>query len=670
MRYRDAKDMDAYSKTLMESEFYFSPLMILDEDENILLEVTTQNNFVWKTQDLDLTLVPELKDPFIITLPTNKSVNVTISVYDNDGASSTDDFTRDMTNMVPFSSTLAVEEWSEIVLDSPDKEANLTLRYRILECDEHFTGYGCNLCTEGWTEEMCDRCDTDYYPARQCTTFCEADTVRSFCTSLGERMCLENRRGEDCELCMEGWTGELCDSCAYGYYPKGSCSTYCDPVKGNYTCDPTSGQKTCAERKTGANCDRCSIYHFDEECSTFCKTTEYYTCSKGGEKICSDDNASPEDGCIALTVPEKNNSVMITGIVVGSVLLVSLLGNVILVYRLKKNDNQKDLNKQQDNTLVNPLYLPVVVDPAVAGRKEGPSNDQGGKKNESRIRFAEDTDVHVLGSSLDGNDAVYCIDESEDAEAFYSTLDDEGAMFRAGKNEDADANYSTLDDEGAMFSAGKNKATDGDATYSTLDEKDDTFCVAKNKDADATYSSLYREDDMFCVKDTDANYSTLDENDKFNSSPCTTTPAPARYDSNDSVEEDLDELYSTPHKDIGPTLSIPEKKMTPNIPGPPEIPELPDSLTDDHLADDLLSSNVDPFAAAGLDEGSSEEDLDDLYSIPFRNLPACSTFEKKEVLGSLPDKKLSDDPANKDMNAKPEEDDEDDTGSLYSTVNK
>ena len=352
--------MDPEARIGMESEFYFSPLMILDEDENILLEVTTQNDLEWKTQDLDLTLmVLELKEPFNINLPTNKSVNVTISVYDNDGAFSSDDFTRDMTNMVPFSSKQVGEEWSEIVLDSPDKEANLTLRYRILESDEHFTGHGCNLCTERWT-------------------------------------------------------GEQCDSCAYGYYPKGSCSTYCDPVEDDYTCDLTSGEKICAERKTGANCDRCAIYHFGEECLTFCKATEYYTCSEGGKKICLDDNACPEKDC------KKNNTVMITGIVVGSVLLVSLLGNIILVYRLRRNANQKNLNKQQDNTLINPLQ--VVVDPAVAGRKEGPSNDQGGKKNESRIRFGS-------------------IDESEDAEATYSNMDEDKAMLCARKNKDADTIY-------------------------------------------------------------------------------------------------------------------------------------------------------------------------------------------------------------------------------------
>ena len=111
---------------------------------------------------------------------------------------------------------------------------------------------------------------------------------------------------------------------------------------------------------------------------------------------------------------------MITGIVVGSVLLVSLLGNIILVYRLRRNANQKNLNKQQDNTLINPLQ--VVVDPAVAGRKEGPSNDQGGKKNESRIRFGS-------------------IDESEDAEATYSNMDEDKAMLCARKNKDADTIY-------------------------------------------------------------------------------------------------------------------------------------------------------------------------------------------------------------------------------------
>ena len=70
-----------------KSDFFFRPLKVLDEDENILYDIPearTEEQYS-NTQTLDLSRIEVLNNPLEIALPTDKDIYVYISVYDEDG---------------------------------------------------------------------------------------------------------------------------------------------------------------------------------------------------------------------------------------------------------------------------------------------------------------------------------------------------------------------------------------------------------------------------------------------------------------------------------------------------------------------------------------------------------------------------------------------------------
>ena len=158
------------------SDFFFRPVKILDDDENILYDIPEARAKTWfsNTQTLDLSRIEVLKNPLEIALPTDKDVYVYISVYDEEYGE-TDTFTRTMTKMwVRFGSIQVGTGWTKILYFSYDREAKLSFKYRLLECDVHFTGYGCNSCIEGWVGQFCNSCADYYYPEDRCTKYCKA----------------------------------------------------------------------------------------------------------------------------------------------------------------------------------------------------------------------------------------------------------------------------------------------------------------------------------------------------------------------------------------------------------------------------------------------------------------------------------------------------------------
>ena len=380
------------------NDYYFSPIEIKDEDGIILHSIAQTERAFWNEQDFNLTQVPELADPIGIEFPTNKYVFVDIDVWDyDDGATSNRDidFVRSMDNMaIPFSGKQAGEDWTEVEYSNTDGDgqASLIFKYKIFECDKGFSGAGCNSCAD------------NYYPAGQCTKFCEPQTNKYTCTSEGDKECFGNRQGaeSECDVCTVKFYGDDCShfceesdsyvcnkdgskACKQDYYPDGECTVFCTETS-NFTCSE-EGIKVCTERRKGHDCQICDSHYFGENCSTFCKPNEKYICSEIGEKICIDDTADPDIDCL------KNNNILIIGIVAGIVILVFLVGSAILV--CVKRGKGRNLEKGEVNTNValttmkSKDKVPQTGDPEDS---EGIYSDLGGSaddENQSGISFEE-----------------------------------------------------------------------------------------------------------------------------------------------------------------------------------------------------------------------------------------------------------------------------------------
>ena len=276
------------------SDFYFSPLVIKDEEGTVLHRIEQTELGYWNEQDLALSKVLELADPIGIEFPTNKQVFVDIDVWDyDDGATSNsdNDFVRSMDNMaVPFSGKQAGEDWTEVEYSNTDGDgqASLIFKYKIFECDKGFSGAGCNSCAEGWTGESCSECAEgwtgescsecaeNYYPAGQCTKFCEPEANKYTCTSEGDKECLENYypAGQCTKFCEPEANKYTCTSegdkeCLENYYPAGQCTKFCEPETNKHVCT-SEGEMQCAEDFYG------------DDCSQFCQDSDSYVCSEEG----------------------------------------------------------------------------------------------------------------------------------------------------------------------------------------------------------------------------------------------------------------------------------------------------------------------------------------------------------------------------------------------------
>ena len=589
LRYTDTKDMDS-SPT---SDFYFSPIEINDEDGNTIHEIAQTERQFWNELDFDLSQVSELKNPITVEFPTNKNVFVDIDVWDYDGKTydTDNDFVRSMDNMaVPFSGKQAGEDWTEVEYSNTDGDgqASLIFKYKITECDKGFSGAGCNSCAEGWTGdscnecaegwtgELCSECAENYYPAGQCTKFCEPETNKYTCTSEGDKECLEN------------------------YYPAGQCTKFCKPEANKYTCT-SEGEKECIGNREGSQCDECTVNFYGDDCSHFCEESDGYVCSKDGNKeckthyypertcskfckeassyICNKDGSKackdyyyPEGKCSAYCAespfhicdekgskicnshqypqgncsifcqpnedyscslqgskvcndetadPEKEckkaNTLMFAGIGGGVAVFIVLISVITWVCRRKtcKSDKKKDRSVEQDE-----IYdtLDVAVEDSTVRKILG---------EPSSSRYDEMSQEFENARAVKGKPRERSYSEYIDMNSQYTNTE---ADVRIHITEDTDVVYSTIDQKNPIHSACKENPDD--SLYSTLHDKDAfglptaPSTAGTSENVDTVYSNLHGKEILFT----------------------TTTNRTSHYDcDNDDgnyVDDDLDAMYS------------------------------------------------------------------------------------------------------------------------------
>ena len=286
LRYKDRADCG--DKIITDKcDFYFKPLKIQDGDGKVIKKIDKTSS-TDDTYDVDLTKVAELQKPIQINIPTNKTVKIFASVWDDDGVFR-DDKIRDIIDFkLSFDTLSLVDNW---------KPANKTIgttvtfkvEYRLTRCYDNFTGLGCNFCKVNYFTQLCDK-------------YCKPQAGNYTCnTTTGDKVCENNRVGKDC-VCRDYFTGVDCNQCVEHFFPAGICNVECVPIAGQYICNDQGG-KVCQENWTGSDCDTCLLHHYGETCSKYCKDTANFTCDSSGDKVCRED-FYPEQVCDVHCKPE------------------------------------------------------------------------------------------------------------------------------------------------------------------------------------------------------------------------------------------------------------------------------------------------------------------------------------------------------------------------------
>ena len=303
--------IEYYDTSYCESngcDFYFYNLEVYDSTRSKLVFVeTTKSSSGSNTATVNLQDVTQLKGEFILTLQTNDTVKLSVTVRDYTGVSSDSIWVRSIIDLViPFNTISASDTWTNKQLNLSNPSGYLKIEIKI-SCDQYFGGLGCNtyckpvdgnytcntegkkVCVEHWAGEYCDVCEVrwagrhcqecaeNYYPASLCNVKClPVDGIKS-CSNEGMKTCRENWKGVDCDTCaehrtggncdqcIERWTGDKCQQCALNYYPTGVCNVECIPVNGQYSCS-SEGKKVCHENWKGSNCDTCAEHRTGENC--------------------------------------------------------------------------------------------------------------------------------------------------------------------------------------------------------------------------------------------------------------------------------------------------------------------------------------------------------------------------------------------------------------------
>lgn len=120
----------------------------------------------------------------------------------------------------------------------------------IQDCIRNTGGKYCNTCAEGYyghPDESCEPCPCP-------------ETRKNFA-----RGCYVSKSSVAC-YCKEGYTGQLCDRCDKGYfgYPQhtdGFCESCDCNMEGIVSdeCDELTGQCNCKPGVTGRRCDKCEL---------------------------------------------------------------------------------------------------------------------------------------------------------------------------------------------------------------------------------------------------------------------------------------------------------------------------------------------------------------------------------------------------------------------------
>eukprot|EP00116_Pleurobrachia_bachei_P001748 sb/3462010/ len=157
-----------------------------------------------------------------------------------------------------------------------------------LVCKPHVTGDNCDKCLTGWDiGTNCTTCDTNYYPAGDCSVLCIPTPGMSTCDDQGKLVCGPHVTGDTCDTCENGWDIKShCETCAPNFYPAGNCSVRCTATIGRSKCDK-NGILVCDTPFSGPKCDKCAIHYYGTSCTTFCRDSERFTCDGNGRKECA-----------------------------------------------------------------------------------------------------------------------------------------------------------------------------------------------------------------------------------------------------------------------------------------------------------------------------------------------------------------------------------------------
>ena len=436
-------------------------------------------NISWNSASINLTQTETvLKEPIDLDFEIgSQRVFVFVRVFGYTGGSFKQ--VKQIYKGVKFSKEFAGKNWTEKDLHSGDKEVYLSIRYRLLECDD------CNFCRTDYGS--CQKCVDNYYPAGQCTKFCEPETNRYSCTSEGGINCLKNREGDKCEKCAENFYGENCSKfcqesqnfscsdegdkvCAAHFYPEDNCSTFCSPVEDHYTCDNITGDKLCAP------------HFFGDDCSVYCKPNEYYTCSEEGDMICRNEKANPEKNCV------RSHLLLVAGIGGGLAFTGILVFITLLVCRLNKNQSKRAMSDTQDD-----IYETLDTPPQSDGMKLSPP-----EYVDSPIGRNTSMQINEIGSKLGKQSLTHnadaCSSLKKNIDAVYSTLhkeNDPSEIEEVMMPTQNNYHYSSLQKRRKNDNISPLVAAD--PAYSTLDRNDKTSSITETGDTDqAAYSTLQR----------------------------------------------------------------------------------------------------------------------------------------------------------------------------------
>ncbi|XP_063692640.1 uncharacterized protein LOC134824623 [Bolinopsis microptera] len=693
--YNDTRNMDRghASGGNGYSDFFFRPVKILDKDETILYDKTEARTetLYSSTQTLDLSRIVVLKNPLEIALPTDKTVYVYISVYDEDGNKQV--FTRTMTKMwVPFESIQVGTGWTIISYSSSDGEATLSFKYRLLQCDVHFNGYGCNSCK------------TNYYPKGECTVLCE-ETSSSTCNEEGEKVCRTNYYPEgECTVLCDETSSYTCNNeggkvCRSNYYPKGECNVLCEETS-SYTCNNERG-KVCRtnyypEGECTVLCDETSSnicnnegvkvcrtnYYPEGECNVLCDRTSSYNCNNEGGKVCKTDYY-PENDCSTYCSPVKGNYTcnQVTGHKIcgerrtgeecdecvehhfGETCSNFCKGNEDYICseigKIVCNDEsatpENNCNKNNIPTIagigagVVVLLAVIILGLCKCYKKSGNKNDvtdeedniyntleeqempiNSKDENEptSRIRIAEDADD--VYSTMPGEDEIRSHPAQSD-DAVYSTLAGREAVNVCLGNNMLDDVYCTLNGGGTAYRCPE-KDAETDDVYSTLNRDKTTVPATDskyNRAASATVKGKYAVKDA--VKGKDAVHS-IPKNEEAGAVYSTPDKKEAVYFN--SEHEDAAVVYTTWNMNET-TISTPNSQHDANY----------STLNRNNVLNSTPHTRVDCSSVPVGFTGSSEEDPEDLYSTPHKLGPHSAVTSCQLPVTSLEDDHLEDDPS-------------------------
>ncbi|XP_063684680.1 cell death abnormality protein 1-like [Bolinopsis microptera] len=278
-------------------DFYFKNFVIQEEEGNEFLNVIETDD-TGNTDTVYFSNLEQLKDAIPVKINAGRSIKISFEVWDEDTGN--DDYERTMSGLVvPFSGIRSGGPWwwksfvSDNNAEGDEKQATLKIKYKLLSCDSHFTGLGCNSCV------------ANYY-GTECGKYCKPVSGHYTChPTTGSKVCAGNRAGIECDDCVDHFEGNNCERCVQNYYPAESCNILCIPNPERYICT-YEGDKQCLQYRTGSDCEDCVANHYGEDCSKTCHETSSYTCDESGEKDCKE-HFYPPQICDTRCVPVTGN---------------------------------------------------------------------------------------------------------------------------------------------------------------------------------------------------------------------------------------------------------------------------------------------------------------------------------------------------------------------------